>query len=373
MHLGEKKSGHVALAVALTLATATAARADITTTFSGFGTVGGTFTSNSNYTYAHDASEFLGATNQFDIGLDSRLGLQGKVDFGNNFSVTVQEVFRERGSSEFDPGTEWLYVQYSPTSDLQIRMGRVVLPVFLYSDSRQVGYAAPWFRAPQEVYDQFPYDFLDGGQISWQHTLGQFTIAVQGTTGTTSGTFQDGALTIVNDAHDIFNESISLTYGDLLLRVAQTSFVALNSLPLSSTFTLNYQEHEKIVTAGAQYDNGHAVVIGEWVKTRENFIPGFGEPLTAATAWDLSAGWRFNKFLPLVTYGNDHEEQSLLSAPYTKASWSLTMRYDVVSNLALKAEVSRAKASNGLYFGGSANPNSDENVNVYSLGADFVF
>jgi hypothetical protein len=78
----------------------------------------------------------------------------------------------------------------------------------------------------------------------------------------------------------------------------------------------------------------------------------------------------------LVTYGNNHEEQSLLSAPYTKGSWSLTMRYDIVSNLALKAEVTRAKANNQAFFGeatANSNPNSDENVQVYSLGADFVF
>jgi hypothetical protein len=152
MHLGQKAPGRIALAVALTLAASTAARADITTSFSGFGTVGGSFTSDSDYTYSHDASEFTKASNQFDIGLESRLGLQGSADFGNGFSITAQEVFRERGSDEFDPGTEWLYVQYSPESDLQIRLGRVVIPVFLFSDSRQVGYAAPWFRSPNEVY-----------------------------------------------------------------------------------------------------------------------------------------------------------------------------------------------------------------------------
>jgi hypothetical protein len=285
MHLGQKKSGRiaVAVAVALALAATTAARADITTTFSGFGTIGGSFTSDANYNYSHDASEFTKASNQFDIGLESRLGLQGRVDFGNDFSITAQEVFRERGSDVLNPGTEWLYVQYAPNSDLQVRMGRVVLPVFLYSESRQVGYATPWFRAAPEVYGAFPFDFVDGGQISWQHTFGQLTLALQGTTGNTNGTFEEGGLTFVVKAHDIFNESVSLTYGDLLLRVANTSFISPNSLQLSPTFTLDYQQHEKIVTAGAQYDNGHAMLIVEWVKTRENFLQVFNEPLTAAT------------------------------------------------------------------------------------------
>jgi hypothetical protein len=374
MHLGQKKSGHIALAVALALAATTGARADITTTFSGFGTVGGSFTSNSDYGFAHDASEFTKATNQFDLGLESRLGLQGKVDFGSGWSVTAQEVFRQRGSDEFDPGTEWLYVQYSPDADLQIRMGRVVLPVFLYSDSRQVGYAAPWFRSPNEVYGEFPFDYLDGGQITWQKTLGQFSIALQGTGGTTSGTFQTGNLDIVINAHDIFNESLSVTYGDLLLRVAQTTLKSPNSLQLTPTFTLDYEEHGTYLSAGGQYDNGHAVVVAEWVDAKQNPAPIFNEPLTASKSWYASAGWRFNKFLPLLTYGTVHAEQSILSVPSTKNSWSASFRYDVVTNLALKAEVTRALGSDGLYFSNTTTTtNSDEHVNVYSLGADFVF
>ena len=373
MHLGQKRPGRVALAVALTLAATTAARADITTTFSGFGTIGGSFTSNSDFAYSHDASEYIPASNQFDVGLESRLGLQGKVDFGSGFSVTAQEVFRLRGSNEFDPGTEWLYVQYSPNPELQIRMGRVVLPVFLYSDSRQVGFAAPWFRSPNEVYAAFPFNDVDGGQITWQKSFGQFSFSLQGTTGTTSGTFNtSNNLVIVVDGHDIFNESFSVTYGDLLLRVAQTTLKSPSSIPLTPTFTLNYEEHETFLSAGAQYDNGHAVLIGEWVDAKAGPAPIFNEPLTASKAWYALAGWHFNKFLPTVTYASTHEEQSILSAPYTKGSWSATLRYDVVSNVALKAEITRAPGSEGIMFT-TNDPTTREHVNVYSLGADFVF
>jgi hypothetical protein len=135
---------------------------------------------------------------------------------------------------------------------------------------------------------------------------------------------------------------------------------------------LNYQSHGTFLSAGAQYDNGHAVLVGEWVDSKESNAPILNEPLTAAKAWYASAGWRFNKFLPLVTYASTHEEQSILSPPYTKGSWSASLRYDVISNIALKAEVTRAQASNGLYFV-TPNLTSDEHVNVYSIGADFVF
>jgi hypothetical protein len=372
MHFGHKRKWRAALGMSLTLAATTAARADITTTISGFGTVGGSFTSDSDFAFHHDASEFTGASNQFDVGLESRFGVQAKFDFGSGLSVTAQEVFRQRGSTAFDPGTEWLYGQWSPTSDLQIRLGRVVLPVFLFSDSRQVGFAAPWFRSPNEVYGEFPFDYVDGGQVSWQKSFNQFTLAVQSSFGSTSGVFEDGTLTLTESAKDILNGAVTLTYGDLLLRFADTILTIPTSLPLSAEYTLNYQEHGTFMSAGGQYDNGKAVVIAEWVKAKENDVPGFGEPLNASSSWYTAGGWRFGKFLPLVVYGRVKEEQSLLAAANTQGSWSASFRYDVVTNVAIKAEITRAQATNGLYW---VTPNlaSDEHINVYSIGADFVF
>ena len=371
MHLGQKRTCRVAVAVALTLAAA-AARADITTTLSGFGTVGGTFTSDKDFAYKHDATEFTGASDQFDIGLESRFGVQATFDFGSGFSVTAQEVFRQRGSQQFDPGTEWLYAQYSPVSNLQIRLGRVVLPVFLFSDSRQVGYAQPWFRSPNEVYGDFPFDYVDGGQVSWTKSFGEFTFGAESSFGSTSGTFADGNLTLVEDARDVLNGAISLTYGDLLLRFADTILTIPTSLPLTPTYTLSYQEHGQFLSAGGQYDNGKAVLVAEWAKAKQNDIPGFGEPLVASTQWYAAAGWRFGKFLPVAIYGAEKNEQGLLSPPYSKGSWSGSFRYDLMTGVALKAEVSRAGASNGVYFI-TPSTTSNQGIYVYSLGVDFVF
>jgi len=55
----------VALGTALFLATSMAASADgVITTLSGYGTVGGSFTSDSNYAYHHDTTEYAGASNR---------------------------------------------------------------------------------------------------------------------------------------------------------------------------------------------------------------------------------------------------------------------------------------------------------------------
>ena len=372
MHIVHETRWRAVVGAALTLAAASTARAEISTTISGFGTVGGSFTSDSNFAFRHDASEFTGASNQFDLPLESRLGLQARFDFGSGFSVTAQEVLRQRGATDFSPGTEWLYAQYSPNSEWQVRLGRVVLATFMYSDTRQVGFAAPWFRSPVEVYSQLPFNYLDGGQVSWQKPLGQFVVALQASYGSTSGVFQAGPLTITSNSKDILNISASVNYGDLLLRLAQTTLNVPTSLPLSATASIDYQLHETFLSAGAQYDNGRAVVIGEWAKTKQNDAPVLNLPLTESSQWYATAGWRFGKFLPLVIYGNIKEQQGILYAPSKSGAWSGSLRYDVTSNIALKAEVSRAQASNAQYWV-TANSASTAYVNVYSIGADFVF
>jgi hypothetical protein len=59
------------------------------------------FTSNKNFAYIHDGTEFKRASDQFDIGLESRVGVQAVVDFGSDFKVIAQEVLRRRGEESF--------------------------------------------------------------------------------------------------------------------------------------------------------------------------------------------------------------------------------------------------------------------------------
>jgi hypothetical protein len=375
MHRGCKIQVCAAIEIVVSVAAATAVRADITTTISGFGTVGGTFTSDSRYAYVHDPTEFTGASNQFDLGLESRLGLQARFDFGSGLSITAQEVFRQRGNTDFDPGTEWLYVQYSPNSDWQLRLGRVVMAAYLYSDSRQVGYALPWFRAPNELYLTLPYEYLDGGQVSWRKTLGQFTVNLEASYGNSQGAFQIGSGAAVQTYHpkDVLNTAASVEYESLLLRVARTHLNVPFTLPLSPTFSLDYQLHEDFTTVGLQYDDGKALVLGEWARSQENDAPVLNEPLGRSSEWYLAAGWHFGKFLPLLMYGNAKPEKGLTGPAGTHGTWSANLRYDVASNVALKAEISRPQVANGFYWANTANYVSDARVYVFSFGADFVF
>jgi hypothetical protein len=344
----------------------------VTTTLSGYGTVGGTFTGDSSYAYRHDSSEYTGASNDFDIGLESRLGVQAVFDFGAQFSVTVQEVARERGDKTFDPGTEWFYAQYTPDSDWTLRLGRVALGTFLLSDSRLVGYANPWFHAPNEVYAYEPFQFVDGGQALWHKRFGGVGVTLQSSYGTTEADEAALGTTIEATAHNVFNGSAAFEFGNFLVRVAQTQFVYPIVLPLSADFSLHYNEHDQFTSLGFQYDDGSALVLSEWTKRGESRAPIVNLPILMGQAWYLAGGWRFGKFTPLLMVANSKPSVSLATPAGNFTSESVTLRYDVVRNVVLKAQVTRAPAGNFWYWT-TSEPAARGIVGVFSLGADFVF
>ncbi len=360
----------------LTLGAAGITRAeDFSTSLSGYGTVGGTFTSDKNFSYVHGTQEFTGASNTLDIGLDSRIGVQAVFDFGNGFSVTAQELAKQRGDQSFDLGTEWLYLQYQPTQDFKLRLGRVVVATFLLSDSINVGYAATWFRAPNELYSQQPFQNLDGGQVLWHHGFGPVTVGLQTSYGTAKQNFQlstpSGPVSLVSNLNYLSNSSATIEYGDFLFRAAETKNASPETIPVSATYAITYTAIVKFTSLGAQYDNGKAIVMGEWAKGTYNTPPGLPLPTSGTTSWYLASGWRFSKLTPMVMYGKFEPIQSLLTPEGKYGTWTGILRYDVARNIALKAQISRPQENNGAY--GNPTDPSTKRVNVYSVGADFVF
>jgi len=372
----EIKKRTVRAAVCATLLSGWAAAAaadDITTTISGYGTLGGTFTTgDSQLQFHHDPTEFSGASSQFDVGLESRIGLQAVVDFGSGFSVTAQELIRKREFDSYSLGTEWLYIQYAPDSNLKVRLGRVVVGTFLLSDSRNVGYAAPWFRAPNELYGAQSIQSLDGGQALWSHDMGPVRLSLQGAFGNTSFSFSNNGSVIDISVKNMYNVSASLEYQNFMVRVARTSLNIPTTLPLSATLIVPFSLKDDFTSVGVQYDDGKAIVLAEWAKRSDNKAPILDIPLNQTKQWYTAAGWRFGKFTPLVIYGNFKQGEALGQTPGSYGTWSASLRYDVVRNIALKAQVSRPQTGNSTYWV-TSDPATDKRVNVFSLGADFVF
>jgi hypothetical protein len=167
---------------------------DLTITFNGFGSAVSGVTQDSGENY-------LGYDDDPDFDLEV-LALQTNVEMENGLSFVTQ--FVVRGADDYDLETEWAYVGYQINSKFKMNVGRIRLPLYMYSDYLEVGYAYPWMRPPASVYF-VPATSVEAGTLFWTEFIGDWESQVQFTT----------------DAESKHGVNWSMTYDDwLTLRVA---------------------------------------------------------------------------------------------------------------------------------------------------------
>jgi hypothetical protein len=120
---------------------------------------------------------------------------------------------------------------------------------------------------------------------------------------------------------------------------------------------------------GLQYDNGKAVVMAEYIKRKT-------EPrMLDLSGWYVSAGWRFGAWTPYAVVSH-HTPKAALGPPGTPVppgiqGHSVGLRYDIVRNVALKADLSRFDTGHPAAF--TTALATQRKVNVMTAGLDFVF
>jgi len=371
----------------------------ITYKVSGYGTLAATVIDKSDLQFRTSLSQSKGANSRIDLGVDSRMGLQGVVNFGQGWSATAQVLSTRRrvdetltSNKDFDIDVEWLFAQWAVTPGVELRLGRVVLPAFMISDSRNVGYSQPWMRAPIEMYGRMPLTNMDGVQAVWRIPVGDAVFSIQPGYGKSNVNVTSGDLIVEGANKWVGHLSSQLEWGDWLMRAGQVRGVTpvnLNLLPTSlTTIPVSYDMKDTFSNVGVQYDNGKAIVMAEYAKRSQNNLPaaapaGYagmaegaylaglaGKPLTKENMWYLAAGWRFGKWLPMVSYGSFENTSTVGTAKWD--STNVSVRYDVASNVAIKAQVGLHKAIDSTAFV-STTDGDPRNVTSLSVGVDFVF
>lgn len=353
------------------------ARADDDVKFKGggFGTLGAARTNSKTTQFRNEPTQWSGADNHVDLGLDSRLGVQGTMTYKSDFSITAQVLGIRREDEDFKVDFEWLYAQYTGVPGLNLKAGRVALPAFLVSDSRRVGYAVPWMRVPPLAYSMLSLSTVDGVQAAYSHSLGPVVASVQYTHGRGHSNlalydqFPPGSGNYVRELIPVSQDNVNslnatLEWGDFSARIGQVTSEDSGTLSVPAfSFTTSLAPFkDKFTGVGLQYDNGKAVVTTEYLKRKT-------KPTNTAdaSAWYVGGGYRFGEVMPyvLVSRYKPKTEEA------TKGT-AVGVRYDFMKNVAFKAEFARYDQG-GFVFLDSAPPAADAKVNVVSVALDFVF
>jgi hypothetical protein len=379
--------------------------------FSGFGTLGVVHSSESEADFVANIFSPNGAgyTRSWSPDVDSRLGAQVTATV-HEFSAVVQVIAEQNYDGVFRPHVEWANLKYQITPDFNIRLGRTVLPSFLFSDTRKIGYANPWVRPPVEAYSLVPIDNSDGVDASYKLHFEVFLntlVAAYGnqTSGTPAGSDNIARrLLVIADTLERGPATVHLAYQQTYLTVdaLRPLFDAFRQFgPQGIALANRYEVDNRLIRfmgLGAMYDPGAWFVVGEWGVTDYDSVLGKN------TAWYVSGGPRLGKFTPYLTYGAVQADDrtsdpgltvsalppnlagpagglnaalnSILASSPDQRTLSVGMRWDFMKDLDLKVQADHTRLganSPGTLINVQPGFRPGGTVNLFSATVDFVF
>jgi hypothetical protein len=414
------------LALPLAISTARAETGGFAPTvdMSGYGTAA--------YTRANtDQAEFgrfnqLGGAKKSPVdGVDSNLGIQGTLTVNDWLSFTGQGLARKLATDRWGADLYWAYAKAQVNKQWSLYAGRVVAPVYMISDYRNVGFANTMIRPPQEMYSQVPFDSIDGASASYRSMLGATNLTVQFAIGNAreklalQGTAPGSHQTIRAHAFKALN--VLAEHGPVTFRLgyAQTDITldgdpalgaltgALNgagagyALPqlnrLADALAVN-RKKASFMSVGLALDLDDILVQSEAGKRRtQSAVPD-------STSWYVLGGYRFGKFMPYVSYASLKSSNSvsntvpaacpagypdactptlqalsaavsggLASGLVEQSTTSIGLRWNFSQSAAFKMQFDRVRPRHGSGLLLNATPGFNRDVTVCAAGVDFVF
>ena len=358
--------------------------------FNGFGTLGVTHLGGEDEGRSYGIQ---GQTNDSWRGDQlSKFGAQLSYGVTDTVGVTVQATAKAQ-QDEWKANLEWAYLSWQTNDQLMLRAGRLRSPVYMYSESLDVGYSYPWLRLPDEVYSQVQVTNYEGVDAVYTLPLsyGSVTFQVAG------GQAKDRDYYAYDEQFDIdygnlFGASVSLATNDFgTLRIGYveadiktdisgTVNVGGGMMMPLSLLSLD-KEKGKFTSIGYQYDNGIWVSSNEWTS---RMIENDG--MESIDSFYLMGGRRFGDFLPHVTYAQLDDNGG------RQNSWTLGLNYQAAPTVVVKGEYKRVDTKNGydgvftrnaqevfdnavydLSAGTGGAPARNYDGDIVSVGVDFVF
>ncbi|MEH6447199.1 MAG: hypothetical protein V7765_00920 [Oleispira sp.] len=355
-------------------------------------------------------ASIAGADNQGGFKNDTVLGLQIQKQVNDSTSATGQLV--SRGSDDYSTEAAWAFVTYAANDDLDLRMGRLRIPFFQYSDFLEVGYAFNWIRPPSEVY-RVPFSSLDGVDLTQRFSSGSIDGSVQVYYGRFQGDFNTGTDVYASDYRNFaglalttnmgnFGTRLSYHQAEIIMDTTDTTTAlgaavgaagAIGLVPdgvdvgtatgnaalagltgvgdTSAAEDFNFTgQTSQFVEAAFTYDDGTYSAVMEWTALEHESSLFLDDQ-----AWLIGVAARVGDFTPHLTYttekdsfdsGKEGEIQKQLPLESEQSSIIVGLRYDYDSGTALKLEIQNNDEKTALGADG-------DSATLYSVAVDVVF
>ncbi|MEP7246601.1 MAG: porin [Gammaproteobacteria bacterium] len=304
----------------------------------------------------------VGHSRSWGTDQDSKLGVQLTAEAGR-FSAVVQGITQLRYDNTFTPEVEWANVRFAVTPELSLRVGRVVLPTFLSSDTENVGYVRPWVRTPGEIRVQLPFTSSDGADVTYSFDVAGASNQVQLLVGHNrsrlpgGGVFENAGIRTLTDTIEYRHLTLHLAYQKMRYKVP----------PDADPYDF------KAFDIGVEYDPGGWYLIAEQFNT-------YDEGVGNVRAYSLGGGYRIRNLTPYLV-GSKVRQTSVGTfgqAPvFDQQTVAVGARWDFMKNVDLKLQYERVRIDSSITPASFVNPQPGlqvgDRAHVFSATLDFVW
>lgn len=181
---------------------------------SGFATLGAGKTN-------RDSLSYMDYDEDWSVDSDTMLGLQLVVEPIDRLSVTGQVVTRGHSFgdiADYEAELEWFFLSYDLSEQSRVRAGRLRTPYQYFSESLEVGYSYVWVRPPPNVYAFLfePFKHFEGVDYNHIHYGDDFDTELRLLYGRQKGTF----LRTEAQIEQVWGGTVTVRWPDLSLRYA---------------------------------------------------------------------------------------------------------------------------------------------------------
>lgn len=337
----------------------------------------------------------------------SLIAMQADYTYSSLFSASAQLLLHSDDDRE--SGIEWLYLTYSPSENFQINIGRLRTPFLKYSDVIDVGFAYPWINAPQQLYSSYLFSQYEGGNARLRRSFGDVVVDFEAYYGTYEDELVSSGINVDVEVDNLFGGVIEVNYGGLQLRAAtvnapkvETTIDEIAPLlqglraagfdAIAEKFDINDRAGSFLL--GASYDTLNWYVSGEWMKVTSDI-----DVLANLESFYVSYGYYLDEVLLHLTYASSRQSLNTIDnvipvgvSPELDQlnfaveqlnnffptddldTWTFGARWDVKTNIALKAELSLLDGEEGrTSFYEVKNDNFDRNATLYQVAVEWIF
>lgn len=312
----------------------------------------------------------------------TRLGVNFNAKINDKFKFASQ-LFGTKEEDNYAVHVDWAFGTLNLTDGLDLRAGKLKFPIGLVNEYIDVGYAYPWLHAPASFYSEAGAN-LNGPQV-------------------TREAYSGASLLWTVDAGDWIFE-FDLFNGEVNLE--GTNVRKLNGLVINANWddelmielatyegTMRNVSVDNAVSGGTPWQNMLFIMQGN-MEGAKHSVDSFGLKLDKnnilfmyelanvemgdltpmeATGWYATLGYQMGKFLPHLTLENYQQGDGTGPFDDDQDTTTLGLRWDYISNVAIKFEVSQIKLNQGNGLFGYDNNPEDDTINMFGVGIDTVF